>query len=373
MRIKFVLLFFAYCCLTQFRLNAQVSIVNINIQPFNIVPEALLNVGIMNGESEQQVQLITQIFNSTGSPVLTVKSQPFKIVKGLNTGTEGQRKILSTEYGESNQSNYIKTAHTLPSGRYKVCSSLLLSSGADKLDDYCDELEAEFNQYLYLVNPLDGDTIESKNPILSWTHGEPFTILNQGEFYRMVVTEMKKDQNPEEAISVNSPAMVKNYLREHQLQYPFDARELKEGNRYAWQVQKIGDGVVINKTEAWVFITKSKPENKSLKYVALKPELDGSFYTAYNGEVFFKFSEEYKTQGNMNLTLLDSKSNAIKIDANKDIPEGTKSKSSANSLKSAGDNRYELNLDGEKLKSGFYTLVVKNEKNELFYLKIFLP
>jgi hypothetical protein len=169
--------------------------------------------------------------------------------------------------------------------------------------------------------------------------------------------------------------MVKSYVKEHQVQYPFDARELKEGSKYAWQVQKIGDGIVLNKTEAWIFVTKTKSENKSLKYVALKPELDGSFYTAHDGKVFFKFSEEYKTQGQMKLNLIDSKSNPIEILAEKDLP-GTKSKNqdpSPQLLKQAGDNRYELNLDEKKLKSGFYTLIIKNEKNESFYLKIFLP
>ncbi len=374
MRIKIFFLLIASLFI-QSKLRSQVSIVNINVQPFNIVPEALLNVGVMNGENEQQVQLLTQVFNSSGSIVLTVKSQPFKLTKGLNSGVNGGRKIMSTEYSGSSQSNYIKTTHSLPSGRYKVCASLLVSTGADKLDDFCDELEAEFNQYLYLVNPMDGDSIETKNPILTWTHGEPFTILSQGEFYRMVVTEMKKEQTAEEAINVNSPSMVKNYLKEHQLQYPFDAKELKEGTRYAWQVQKIGDGVVLNKTEAWVFVTKTKPENKNLKYVALKPELDGSYYTAYNGVVFFKFLEEYKTQGQMKLNLLDSKSNSIQIDAEKDIPHEKSKNQVSNSqmLKQAGDNRYELNLDAKKLNSGFYTLIVKNEKNESFYLKIFLP
>lgn len=376
MRInKLFLAILILCFSVQMNLKAQISITNINVQPFNIVPEALLNVGIMNGEGEQQVQLLTQIFNSTGNIILTVKSQSFKLNKGLNPGLSNDRKIASADFGGTQQANYIKTTHNLPSGRYKICSTLLLASGADKLDDLCDELESEFNQYLYLVNPIDGDTVESKNPILSWTHSEPFTVLNQGEFYRMVVTEMKKDQSAEEAINVNSPAMVKNYLKEHQLQYPYDASELKEGAKYAWQVQKMSDGVVINKTEAWIFNTPNVELRKSLKYVAVKPELDGSFYTAYNGEVFFKFSEEYKTQGNLKFTLTDSKSKPIEIAINPD-KEKSKNKpeeSNVTKMKLSGDNRYELNLDAKKLNSGFYTLTVKNEKNESFYLKIFLP
>lgn len=360
----------SFLCLIVFKINyAQVSIINISVQSFNIIPEALLNVGIMNNGPEQQVQIYTQIFNSSGAVILSVKSNSFKLLKGLNSGMSGDRKVQTTEYGSNSQSNYIKSTHNLPSGRYKICSSLLLSSGSDKLDDFCDELEAEFNQYLYLVNPFDNDTIDQKYPILTWTHAEPFTILNQGEFYRMVVTEMKKDQTPEEAINVNSPVMLKNYVKEHQLQYPFDAKELKNGSKYAWQVQKIGDGVIINKTEAWAFNLRNIPEKKSLKYVAVKPELDGSFYTAYNGEVFFKFSEEYNTAGNLKFSLLDDRSKPVDIQILKDkehSPDGIQ-------LKQSGDNRFDLNLNSGKVKPGFYTLIVKNEKNESFYLKIFVP
>lgn len=363
------------CFSIQTKLNSQVSVININIQPFNIVPEALLNVGIMNGEGELQVQLLTQVFNSTGSLILSVKSQPFKINKGLNPGLSSDRKIATTDYSGSTQGNYLKTTHNLPSGRYKICSSLLLATGADKLDDFCDELEAEFNQYLYLVNPIDGDTVDSKNPILSWTHSEPFTILNQGEFYRMIVTEIKKEQTAEEAINVNNPSMLKNYVKEHQLQYAYDAKELKEGTKYAWQVQKMSDGIVINKTEAWIFNTRNLPIHKSLKYVAVKPQLDGSFYTAYNGEVFFKFSEEYKAEGKLKFVLTDSKSKPIDVEINPDKEKSKNKTEKVNDakLKVSGDNRYELDLDAKNLGSGFYTLEVKNEKNESFYLKIFLP
>jgi hypothetical protein len=363
-------------CLCLISMKAQISVVSINLQSFNVVPEALLNVGIMNGEGEQNVQLITQVFNSTNTLLLQVKSQPFLLLKGLNAGLSGERKVASTEYSNNQQANYLKSTHSLPSGRYKVCSSLMSVNGADKLYDFCDEFEADFNQYLYLVNPPDNDTVDSKNPVLIWAHSEPFSILSQGEFYRMIVTPVNKDQTSEEAINVNSPVMIKNYLKEHQLTYPYDAKELQEGQKYAWQVQKIGDGVVINKTEAWTFNLRISMTAKSLKYVALKTENNGDYYTAYNGEVFFKFNEDYKTGGNLKFKLFNHKSENIQIEIDHDADQDrSKDKTSRQpaQLKYPGDNRFELDLDAGKLKSGFYTLEVQNEKKEKYYLKIFLP
>lgn len=354
--------------------RAQINIVNIPVQPFNLTSDALLNVNIMNGEGEKQVQLLTQLYNSANSVLLTVKSQAFKLTKGLNSGL-ANRKVESAVFSSVTQATYLKTTHNLASGRYKLCSMLLIEDGSERTDELCEEMEADFNQYLYLVNPLDGDTIDSKYPILSWTHSEPFSLLNQGESYRMIVSEMKKDQSAEEAVTVNTPVMVKTTLKEHQLQYPYDARELKPGCKYAWQVQKLTDGIVINKTEAWMFNVRAQLEVKSVKYVALKNKLDGSFYNALDGFVYFKFSEEYKSPGQLNYTLTDNKSRVIDIEIKKDknTIKNECPSTAAVEMKAQGDNRYELNLNGKKLAVGFYTLEIKNEKNESFYLKIFLP
>jgi len=350
------------------KLEAQITIINISVQPFNLTPEALLNVNVMNNGEEKTTRVLTQLFSADNTVLLTVKSSPFKLSKGLNSVGASVRKVESAEFSGSTQGNYLKTTHNLPSGRYKVCSVISAENDPETSDNFCDELEADFNQYLYLVNPFDKDTVDSKNPILSWIHNEPFSILRQGEYYRMIVSEIKTGQSAEEAITINATAMVKSYLKEHQLVYPYDAKELKPGSMYAWQVQKVSDGVVINKTEAWTFFTRRINNPKSSKYVNLKPELDGSFYEAVDGFVYFKFSEEYATSGQLKFTLTNDKSQIVEADIKKDdcSAEGV-------TLKSTGTNLFELNLNTKKNKSGFYKLEVKNEKNESFYLKLFLP
>jgi hypothetical protein len=351
--------------------GSQISIISIAVQPFNLTPQTMLHVNIMNPDQERQVQLVTRLFNSGNTVLLTVKSQVFTLRKGLNPASDQNRNIQSAEFFASSQADYLRSTHNLPSGRYKICTSIIPQSGSNEIADFCDELEADFNQYLYLINPFNGDTVESKNPILSWTHSEPFSILSQGEFYRMIVSEVNKEQSGEEAIQINTPSMVKNYLKEHQLQYPFDAKELKEGGRYAWQVQKISDGIIVNKTEVWTFYTRAPEETRTQRYVAMKRELDGSYCTAYNGIVYFKFSEEYRTPGELKYKLSNAKSQAVEVQIKKE--EGVSEKESSPAIKSTGTNRFELNMNAKQLPSGFYTLEVRNEKNELFYLKIFLP
>lgn len=354
--------------------KAQVSVVNLQLMPYNVTPDGLMAASIMNNGNAQMVQLVSKLYNFNNELLITVKSNSFNLKQGLNSPFDGARKVSTVDYTSNQQANYVKTTHGLPSGTFKICINIIQSTSSEIMDEFCDEIESNFNQYLYLVYPADKDTIETSTPLLTWSHSEPFSVLSQGEYYRMVVSEIKDKQGAEEAITINTPLMAKNYVTTHSLQYPYDAKELKAGNHYAWQVQKMANGVITNKTEAWEFVLRKKPEETAIKYVALKHELDGAFYTAYNHKAYFKFSEEYKTDGTLKFSLLDEKHQPVSVDIVLDKEKTNKSKTDITNqpkLKYSGDNRYDLDLN--TLNSGYYTLEVRNEKKESFYLKIFLP
>ncbi|HEY0029122.1 MAG TPA: hypothetical protein VGC65_00075 [Bacteroidia bacterium] len=365
---SFLLLFLI---LFAFHGKSQVSVVSIQLQPYNITPDALLSAAIMNGGIEHNVSMVSKLYNFNGELLLSVKSSEFLLKTGLNPSVDLNRKIAAAEYGSDNQSSYIRTTHGLPSGAFRVCIDIIDAQTGEPQDQFCDELESEFNQFLYLVFPADKDTIDSKTPLLLWSHSEPFSVLTQGEYYRMVVSEIKERQGAEEAVGINSPSMQKNYLTVHSLQYPFDAKELEEGKHYAWQVQKLANGVITNKTEAWEFIVRKKPEEVELKYVALKQTIDANFYTAYNGKIYFKFSEEYNSQGGVAaiITADDGKQFQVAISKDEKKPAGENTLNA----KVMGDNRFILDLDKEKIKPGFYTMQIRNEKKEIYYLKFYLP
>lgn len=356
--------------LTNFTIKAQVSIVNIQVMPYNITPDALLAATIMNSGNVQQVQVVTRLYNFSSELLMTVKSAPFSIKQGLNSAFDGGRKVVGTEYASSNQGSYIKTTNGLPSGTFRICVDIMSIQSSDIQDEFCDEIESNFNQYLYLVYPSDKDIIETKTPMLTWTHSEPFSILSQGESYRMIVAEIKDKQSAEESITINSPLMMKNYLTSHSLQYPYDAKELVEGKRYAWQVQKIANGVIINKTEAWEFSIKKNPEETELKYVALKQVVDGSFYTTY-GKIYFKFSEDYNSKGSISACIRSEKGKEFPITIARD--ELKEKNGTVSKIKNIGDNRFILDLDKDNIKPGYYTMEIRNEKRETYYLKFYLP
>ncbi len=99
----------------------------------------------------------------------------------------------------------------------------------------------------------------------------------------------------------------------------------------------------------------------------LKKKLDGGYYKAINGRLFFRFDEEYAESGDLLFNIYDDEHTLV----------------SSNSMLPAtlqlqvvyGDNRYHLNTVGcditpsGALADGFYILEVINDKNEKWYLR----
>jgi antitoxin component of MazEF toxin-antitoxin module len=346
--------------------NGQVSIVNAHLNTLNVTPASVCEVSIMNNQGSVQVIIEAQVLNSANEPLLDVQSLPFYLSQGMNVLSSGNIPINTTQYGVSAQASYIQTAHSLPSGTFKYCCTVQVLS-TEGGDEYCEDVESELSSNMYLVFPNDKDTIETKNPVLIWTHSEPFNIVATGEYFRMIVVELTNDQNAEDGITINNPIYMKNSLTTHALLYPSDAEELENGKRYGWQVQRVTNGIITDKTEAWEYTMKPATAISENKYAVLKKTLDAGFYTAENGKLFFRFNEEY-ISGKVSCTIYNSAREKI-------LPVAINEDKSITTIafKKSGYNCYEINLnDLNNVNSGFYTLEVKNEKGEVFLLKFYV-
>ena len=243
-------------CILFFNSNAQTKIVSSSFSSYNVSPENMCGINISNSAGDISVTIESKITNIQGAELIKTISNPIALKNGVYNSLQLGLKISNTTYQNSSVSEFVRIYHQLPSGKYNYCVSIKLNDGSG--DELCDDIESENSSFLTLVNPVDKDTIETYNPVLIWNHSESFNILQQGEYYRMIVAEIKQDQNAEAAINVNNPLLQQNFLSKHDLLYPFDAPKLLAGGRYAWQVQKVVNGVITNKTEAWEFIFKSK-------------------------------------------------------------------------------------------------------------------
>lgn len=366
-----------FICVISIPAFSQITILNATVTEFNVTPSSLCRVNIMNAyQQELDAFMEAKIFNSNNDLLLSVKTNPFHLKRGINAGASLNISIQSTNYSMSPQAEYVKTHQSLPSGNYKYCCVLTPLGNIEPGDEYCTDVLSEINSFLILVSPADKDTIETPRPVLMWNHSEPFNVLSPGEYFRMVVAELSSDQTPEAGVKANTPVFQKTYLTAHSVQYPFDLQELKKGKRYGWEVQKISNGNIIAQTEAWEFVIQPEKVITYNKYAVLKKTLDGGFYTAENNKLFFRFEEEYNSSSPaLHCVIYDWQRKPIEPKAKNEVKKETSS-SSGNAIinvKVTGLNRFELNLDDLDIKKGYYTLEVKNEKGELFILKFYVP
>jgi len=339
--------------------KAQVSILSAGITPYNITPRGMLDVSIMNPKSETTVVLEAKLLGPQNEVLLSVTSAPFTLKNGLNNTVQMPLSVATLNYGTGDRVTQLKTSKSLSSGKYNYCASI---NAVDVADEYCQDLEAESSAFLFLVFPPDKETIETKHPVLTWTHSEGFSN-SQKDFYRIIVTELNPDQSPEAAINTNIPVYMKNLLTTHQVQYPVDAKDLVQGKKYAWQVQKISNGAIANKTEAWEFKIKAPDPIKENKYATLKKVLDGTLYKAEGNKIFFRFDEGY-TGSKLTYRILNEKQEPITAQES-DQQTGEISLPEVKS----GYNTFTIDLNNYKIAAGVYTLEVVNEKREVYKLK----
>ncbi|HXU25630.1 MAG TPA: hypothetical protein VN698_00245, partial [Bacteroidia bacterium] len=310
-----------------------------------------------------------KILTAQNEPILDVISAPFILKKGMNVTSQLNLHIASTAYNSSEQANYIKTSHTLPSGKYHYCAIIKSFPNDIVNDEYCQDLESDFSSFLFLVSPPDKDEIETKYPVLLWTHSEPFSLNSQSEYYRMIVTDLFADQSAEAAVNTNIPVYMKNYLTSHSVLYPVDAKELEVGKKYAWQVQKLNNGTIVNKTEAWEFKLKAPAPVKENKYAVLKKQLDADFYTV-DRYLYFTYDENYDPT-TTKIQILDSKRKAVDPKVKNDLNPNNPSSNLVN-VNKLGDNRFSIDMNLLNVSKGYYTLEVTNSKNELYLLKFYV-
>lgn len=352
---------FLICSLTVSVANAQTTILNVNFNEYNVSQSSLSQITISNLSNSGVVRIEGKLTNSANEVLLSTISDPVNIIEGVNVFGSHNLKFSSFIFSSSSQGEYTKTFHRLPSGAFNYCIQIIPVTGIEEGDEFCQSIDASMDEQMFLVNPYNEEIINSATPILIWSHTEPFNILAPGEFFRLKMVLIGEKQAAVEAMVINTPIYVSNYLEKHQVQYPLDAPTLEAGKKYAWQVEKVSNGNIIATTEVWEFRVEDKIQNTQMMYVELKKKLDGAIYVPQDDRIYFRYDERYKS---------DKLKCKIYSDDRKEItPDLTNEQNESTNAKSSGYNSYELDLKPYKLKKGYYTLEVLNEKNEVFKLK----
>ena len=226
------------------------------------------------------------------------------------------------------------------------------------------QLSVFSQQSISLITPSDKDSIETKHPLLSWFYLDGLKPGDRGSYYRILITDLKEEQSAEAGIVVNRPIVKMDRLKSTQLFYPYDAPELEEGHRYGWQIQKIQNNIMIDKSEAWEFIIPL-PEIPRACYHRMNVKPNGKLCDAVDGKLLFYFKESYGGK-NLNFYLYNAQGDLIDEDVTCN-PQSREEDQKVN-VKRTGSNYYEIDL-GLTAPLGIYQLIVKDAKGQKYHLR----
>lgn len=344
---------------------AQVTISSTLFSTAFVNESEICRISLINSGESVTVFIRAELTNADLEKVLYIETQSFLLPAGFVNINPQDLSFSEVVYGISDQSNYIKTSQKLPSGFFQYCVEVVVQKDGVAGDNMCEEIHSEDNGFLFLVSPEDESVIETQFPMLIWMHSEPFSVLTSKDWFRLILVALDEEESAQSGITTKAPLFYVNKVWTHSVQYPADAPDLIPGNRYGWQVQRISNEFIIERTEAWSF-TYLKPKLPVEKrYVKLKRSLDSGFYTVTDEKVFFRFDEKYHSS---QIACVIKSFGAETQLANS---ENTIYQDEVN-YKENGYNAFELDLEPLNLKPGFYILEVNNEKDQTFKLKLLI-
>lgn len=224
---------------------------------------------------------------------------------------------------------------------------------------------------ILLVLPYDTDTIETKNPLLTWNYlgGIPYT--DSREYYTLVLVELEENQSAASGVIINPPLIKIDQLQGTQLFYPYDAPELEEGKRYGWQIQKIKNQVKTDQSEAWEFYIPIPELPVYQKYAHLKKSFDGVLYKVTDGKLFFTMNESYEP-GNLTIQIYNEAHQLVQKTVVQDgYDESEEAQEEEFTVKKTGANYFQVDL-GTNMQAGVYELNIFDTKKQKYLLKFII-
>lgn len=225
--------------------------------------------------------------------VLTATSPVFNLMQGNNRpvfNPSGSK----MQYGKSNITQILRSTGRFPYGNYVVCYRLLAADHGNLLAEFCQEELMQPFAPPELINPYNGEEINTVFPILVWK--PPFPPGTIPIEYILKLVEIKSRQHLVEALEKNAPIINRLGLFSTSLPYPVDVPKLEIGKSYAWQVSARAGGFELGVTEVWEFkvaeVAKSEAHNIPGVFRELKLSPEGS-YNLIKQKLRFKFENRW--------------------------------------------------------------------------------
>jgi hypothetical protein len=349
-----------FVILLPFFMKAQIA-VNFNPVIYGQSIEGLAYAQIVNSSLGNLIAKVTVKVRTKGLNVVTIVMPSFQIHAGMNEISRAAFSNARFGFGNNNYGLTASQSGKFPEGDYEYCYAVDISESKDPqlppIYENCFVQELRQRTPLLLINPIDGDEICNKRPQFIW---QPPVPLPLDARFRLVLAEVKEKQDIVEAVTYNPPVINQGNIVGNNLFYPANAPDLKQGQKYAWQVIVYSGLAILVRSEVWTFTYKCQEPSKDTttdSYRELKETSDGDFYIA-NKYLHFSLNNPY-SPGNLAYTI------ASMVDPDKAIKGLPKLKLNT------GLNKYDIDLtENKSFKNGQeYFLIVTIGSNRNLRLR----
>ena len=302
----------ATLCLSLNTITAQsltILPVEMDNQPFTI--EQLIQVSVVNPtnnavESTFDIRLEDKNHNL----ILSATSTPTVWKKGVTILPTSVRASMRFTYEKTTLSSILRETGRLPFGNYILCYRCLDAKDGSTLGLACREKNIAPMLPPELINPTNGETVETLQPLLLWR--SPLPLQSQGISYSLRLVEQPLGKNDAlNALQTRPPLVNMTQLGSPFLPFPLTAKPLEDGKSYAWQVEAWAGKLSLGVTDAWTFQVKlPKPKSvipKPESYCWVKEVEDGSYCSPSDSLKFIYDNIENETVLNFSIVNKDNK------------------------------------------------------------------
>jgi len=338
---------------------AQVNVVSATIDPYLFAPSTFLNATLANASAPVLVRLQGDVRSAGGAQVLRFRSAPLLVPSG--TFRLSRQTYSMEQFVRSSDPRHFSAGmdQRLNAGDYEFCVSAEPISADEALAPYCGDQFVEDLLFMDLVSPMDGDTIDEVRPALTWilTGGElPF-----GHSARLSLVPRFYGSDSYQARATTRPLFLLDGVGSGMIGFPVTAPDLERGRCYSWQVERLSNGLAIDRSEAWYFCVRSRRQTSPDRYVRLGPYLSDAL-AEVKDEMLHILCDEASRVEAMELRIL--------------LPQGA-AVSDRNELKgigqpllrAMGEHLFEVDLEPCRLREGEYVLVLLEAGRELGRLR----
>ncbi|MBL0913106.1 MAG: hypothetical protein IBJ09_12100 [Bacteroidia bacterium] len=215
-----------------------------------------------------------------------------------------------------------------------------------------------------LLSPADGDTVQTLNPILTWTPAFS-TYLPGNVMYNLRVVPIFTGQTKQQAITANYPAYQDAGIPMPLQIYPNTAQPLDSNTRYAWQAEGFSGSSSLGQSEVWEFCycfgNVIDSVNVPLIWYDLQPDNTDNIYLFNSDSLRFRFTDPYLISDSsfLQFELIREETGEIITD-NNTCGDGPFPSSRIH---------YAMDLDGLQLHKGTYRLVISDTKRQKYVMR----